>query len=312
VKILATTVFVLAACGVDPKPPPEVEPDPDPLLDIVPVAQPGSLDDLHEKIIARRCSGQPGLCHNGQFEPNLSTPSLTFEYIVNRPGLEKDDRFRVKPGDSAASLFIDKIRDRNGVASQMPLGAEPLEEADIKAIEKWIDDGALRRPGADPAPNLNNPPKRPEIAIFDAGGSNRLDGVGPLRVNAGTTITLRHTVNDFETSDDAIPFAAVVVNVVGSNPPMDVVLEPGSQSPQVGITTFDANPNAPQGKGDLLNFRRAWQITNPLSVVDQVSGAITTLDPRGKSFSVLAVYIDSPMMGIIAIDFSPIQIEVNP
>ena len=62
-----------------------------------------------------------------------STPAMTYAYLVERPGLEKDNLLRVKPGDPAASLLIDKLRDRNGVATQMPLGAEPLPEADIAA-----------------------------------------------------------------------------------------------------------------------------------------------------------------------------------
>src|SRR5678815_5558764 len=109
-----------------------------------------------ERIIAKRCSGQPGLCHNGQFEPNLSTPALAYAYLVNRPGLERTDRLRVSPGSSATSFLVDKLRNR-GVSTQMPLGAEPLAEADIAEIEAWIDGGALRAPGADPAPVLNNP-----------------------------------------------------------------------------------------------------------------------------------------------------------
>ena len=118
----------LVACGSDGSgdPPPDGVEDPDPLTSITTAAAPGSLDDLHERIIVRRCSGEPGLCHNGQFEPNLSTPALTFAYVVNRPGIEKADRLRVKPGDADASLFIDKIKGRNGVATQMPLGAAPL------------------------------------------------------------------------------------------------------------------------------------------------------------------------------------------
>ncbi|MCW5808054.1 MAG: hypothetical protein KIT31_37225 [Deltaproteobacteria bacterium] len=308
--MLAGVVLALAACdGKDVEPPPDAVADPDPLRDIQPTAAAGSLDQLHEKILARRCSGQPGLCHNGQFEPNLSTAALTYEYLVNRPGIEKGDRLRVKPGSAANSLFIDKIRNRGGVATQMPLGAEPLEEADIQALERWIDEGALRRPGADPAPNLNNPPKRPEIGFFTTGGA-RLDGAGPVRVNAGSTVVLRHTVSDFETPDSAIPFAAVVVQVVGQ--PKEVVLEPGSQSPQVGPTTFDGSPSAPQGKGDKLNFARPWPITNPLQVRDQDTGAITAMDPRGKSFQVLALYIDAPVMGIVALDVAAVQIEVNP
>ena len=40
--------------------------------------------------------------------------ALTYAYVVNRPGIEKSDRLRVKPGDSASSLFIDKIKGING------------------------------------------------------------------------------------------------------------------------------------------------------------------------------------------------------
>src|SRR5688500_17631195 len=179
-RALFIVYFLLAfvACGGGDGGDPAVDAgvDEDPLA--VPSAPPpGSLDDLHSKVIAKRCSGQPGLCHNGQFEPNLSTPGLTYSYLVNRPGIEKPSLLRVKPGNAAQSLFIDKIRNRN-VATQMPLGAEPLDEADIVALEKWINDGALRAPGAAPAPVLNNPPRRPQIGIFN--GTNRLDGTGPI------------------------------------------------------------------------------------------------------------------------------------
>ncbi|HEY5950217.1 MAG TPA: hypothetical protein VIV40_32200, partial [Kofleriaceae bacterium] len=145
----ALLCIALAGCGSDSRQEATVDAgaEDDPLL-VTTTAAPGSLDDLHERIIAKRCSGQPGLCHNGQFEPNLSTPALTYAYLVNRPGIEKADRLRVQPGNPGASLFIDKIRNRNGVATQMPLGAEPLEEAEIKELEAWITAGALRAPGA--------------------------------------------------------------------------------------------------------------------------------------------------------------------
>src|SRR6185295_7872480 len=103
-RAVATAALALAAgalaaaCGNDRAPPPgdAGTPDDDPLAvgDTPPA---GSLDDLHQRIIAKRCSGQPGLCHNGQFEPNLSTPALSYAYVVNRPGIEKATRLRVKP-----------------------------------------------------------------------------------------------------------------------------------------------------------------------------------------------------------------------
>lgn len=305
---LASIAFgvLVAACGSDEtaEPPVEEEEDPDPLASIVSTAEPGSLDDIHERIIAERCSGQPGLCHNGQFEPNLSTPALTYAYLVNRPGIEISDRLRVKPGDSGASLFIDKIRDRNGVATQMPLGAEPLEEAQIAEIEAWIDGGALRTPDADPAPVLNNPPRRPEIGIFQ--GTQRLDGTGPIEVNPGDTLILRHTVNDFETADNDIPFSAVILGLGGGN---NVVLTAAQNDPHVAPTVRD--DTGPQGKGDQLNRRFDWTIPATLDVRNDATGAITQRAAVGQTVTVLAVYIDGATPGIVGIDFSTSPIEIK-
>jgi len=299
-------IVLLAGCGGDPTTPSnDAAVDPDP-LDITSTAAPGSLDDLHERVIAKRCSGQPGLCHNGQFEPNLSTPGLMYAYVVNRPGIEKPDRLRVAPGGSAASLLVDKLRNRNGVATQMPLGAEPLVEDDIKAIEAWIDAGALRAPGADPAPNLNNPPKRPEIAIFNNSGT-RLDGTGPITVSNNATLVLRHSVQDFETPDSAIPFAAVILGIPDGR---NVVLNAAStDSAQIGQTTFDAS--GPQGKGDQLDFKLSWTITPTLSVVDPATKIRSNVAASGQTITVLVVYIDGSTPGIVALDTSTTTIQIQ-
>jgi hypothetical protein len=299
---------LLAACGTDHRQEDMVDAgvDPDPLT-VTTAPAPGSLDDLHERIIAKRCSGQPGLCHNGQFEPNLSTPALTYAYLVNRPAIEKDTKLRVKPGSPADSLFIDKLRNRNGVATQMPLGAEPLEESEIAELEAWIAAGALREPGAAPAPNLNNPPKRPQIGIFNAAGA-RLDGTGPVSVAAGTTLTLRHTVHDFETADSAIPFAAVILQVADGR---QVVLDPAAQDPHVGPTTYDAA--GPPAQGDIFDFKRAWTIPTTLSLRDPNTGAITSAPASGQTVTIICVYIDGlpNQGGIVALEIgmSPIQIQ---
>jgi hypothetical protein len=299
--------LALVACGNDTRsetgPDAAVEPDP---LQIDDVPAPGSLDDLHERIIAKRCSGQPGLCHNGQFEPNLSTPALTYAYLVNRPGIEKANRLRVKPGSAAESLLIDKIRNRNGVATQMPLGADPLEDSEIAELEAWIEAGALRAPGDAPAPNLNNPPKRPQIGIFNASGT-RLDGTGPVTVSAGTTLTIRHTVQDFETADASMPFAAVILQIADGR---NIVLDPAADDPHVGPTTYDVA--GPQAQGDIFDYKRAWTIPSTLSLRDD-NGAMTTAPASGKTVSVIAVYIDGlpNQGGIVALDVSatPIQIQ---
>lgn len=300
--------LVLVACGNDSRsdvgPDAAVEPDP---LQVDDVPAPGSLDDLHERIIAKRCSGQPGLCHNGQFEPNLSTPALTYAYLVNRPAIEKSDRLRVKPGSAADSLFIDKLRNRNGVATQMPLGAEPLDESEIAELEAWIDAGALRAPGADPAPDLNNPPKRPQIGIFNASGT-RLDGTGPVTVSAGTTLTLRHTVSDFETPDASIPFAAVILQIADGR---QIVLDAAADDPHVGPTTYD--PAGPPAQGDVFDFKRAWTIPTTLSLRDPNTAAITTAPASGQTVTILCVYVDGVpnQGGIVALEVgaTPIQIQ---
>ncbi|HTL34453.1 MAG TPA: hypothetical protein VL326_15100 [Kofleriaceae bacterium] len=304
----AVFMLALAACGTDHRTDDtdDVIAGDDP-LNVSMSPAPGSLDDLHERIIAQRCSGQPGLCHNGQFEPNLSTPAVTYAYLVNRPGIEKSDRLRVKPGSAASSLFIDKIRNRNGVATQMPLGAEPLEESEIKELEAWIDAGALREPGAAQAPALNNPPKRPQIGIFNASGT-RLDGTGPLTVAPNTTLTLRHTVSDFETPDASIPFAAFVLNTADGH---QVVLEPTASDPQTGPTTYDAA--GPMAQGDVFDYKRTWAIGTTIDIRDQTTGTITTVPASGQDINVIAVYVDKlpAQGGIVAFDFSATPIHIQ-
>ena len=296
----------LAACGSDERSEADVdaavEPDP---LQVTTTAAPGSLDDLHQRIIAPRCSGQPGLCHNGQFEPNLSTPGLTFAYLVNRPGIEKTDRLRVKPGDAAQSLFIDKIRHRNGVATQMPLGAEPMDEPAIPELEKWINDGALRAPGATAAPVLNNPPKRPQIGVFNASGT-RLDGAGPVNVSANTALTIRHTVHDFETPDATIPFAAIIMQIADGR---QIVLNATGNDPHVGQTTYDAA--GPMAQGDVFNYRRAWTIPTTLNLRHPDTGVLSTAPAAGQTVSIIAVYIDSPTQGIVAIEIGATMINIQ-
>ncbi len=300
-------LFAVAACGseidaggtgVDAG----GEPDPLAVSDEV---EPGTLDELHREIISQRCSGQPGLCHNGQFEPNLSTPAMFYEYVVRRPALEKPDRLRVVPGDPDASFLIDKLRDRE-VSTRMPLGAEPLAEEEIRLIEDWIRAGALRRPGSDPAPLLNNPPRVPEIAVYDAGG-NRLDTAGPFQVAAGSPLILRHSVSDFETADQDVAFGAFLLQTGDGR---RLVLSPGADDPGIGPSVHD--PDGPMGSGDLLDRAYPLTIGANVDLIDE-AGAIATVPSAGLSFTIIAVYLDElPPDGIAAFAISPATLEVNP
>ncbi len=308
--LMALLIFAASACGDDIEAGggdggEQVDADP---LDIPAAPDDGSLDTLHRTIIGQRCSGEPGLCHNGQFEPNLSTPALTYLYMVNRPSIENGDVLRVAPGDADASFLIDKLRDRNGVGSQMPLGADPLTEEEIQAIEAWIDGGALRSPDAEAAPVLNNPPVDPEIAVFDSLGT-RLDAAGPFAVSVGQQLTFRHSVEDFETEDEDVDFAFVALSTAVG----DLVLDPGNvDDPNLGSTAFD--PSGPQGVSDQLNYRFEFTVPAQVDVIDPDTGELVPDVPTtGMVITVAAAYIDtfSVGQGFAALSFEQALITVE-
>jgi hypothetical protein len=262
--------------------PVEMVEEDDPLLGLDPPA-PGSLDELHRDILVKSCAGTPGLCHAGQFEPNLSTPAIAYLSLVNRPSNERERGLRVKAGAPEESLLVDKLRGRD-VATQMPLGAEPLSEEDLQRVEAWIAAGALRAPGAEPAPILDNPPERPEVGVFE--GTARLDAGGPARVRVGDTVTLRMSARDFETDDGDIPFAAFVLAAPGNR---NMVLDPSADDPGVGPATYQAG--GPMGAGDTLDFRRDVTIPATVELVDE-AGAIEPVPAAGLLFSLIALYVD--------------------
>lgn len=283
----------IEAGGIDDGPVVDVDP-----LDVSFEPEPGSLDYLYQTIIEERCSGEPGLCHNGQFEPNLSTPGSTYAYLVNRPSLEKPDSLRVDPGSPETSLFVDKLRGRD-VATLMPLGADPLTEEEIQMFEDWIANGALRRPGAAPAPVLNNPPSVPEIAVYDDTGT-RLDENGPATVAIGTTLVLRHSVEDFETDDADIPFAAVILAAQSGG---NVVLRPGEpEDPHLGVTTHA--PDGPMGLVDTLDHSFTFTIPATLDIRFD-DGTFTQVPAAGQVLTPIALYIDDFPMGIVRFAISP-------
>ena len=305
----ALVLTCLSACQQEIDPGGETGPevnDDDPLA-IPTDLPPGSLDALHRDVILGSCAAQPGLCHHGQFEPNLSTAALLYENVVNRPGIEKDKQYRVRPGAPEDSLFMDKLRGVN-VASQMPLGADPLPEEQLAALEKWIAEGARRTPGAEPAPVLNNPPAEPEIGVFDEVG-NRLDAAGPFSAAVGTKLTFRHSAQDFETDDADIPFAAFLLQLADGRQ-VKVSDIPGGEN--TAVSTYEAS-GAPVGKGDALSFRSDWTVPDKVSVF-QGDGSLAELDAAGLSFTVLAAYLDSakPKEGMVTLTIEADLLKVTP
>jgi hypothetical protein len=313
--LLAAAAASLAATGcgqaIEAGGRPTVEKADDDPLNVTADVPAGSLDALHRDVITRSCAGQAGLCHNGQFEPNLSTPALAYENLVLRPGLEHKKQLRVAPGDPAASLIIDKLRNRD-VISRMPLGADPLPEEEIAAIEKWIVDGALRRPGAEPAPTLNNPPDEPLIGVFDAGGT-RLDALGPFTTPAGTSLTFRASVSDFETDDAKIPFAAFILQDTNLRQVLLNPAAPPQNGGNIGAAHFD-DVAAPEAKGEVLNWRWDYALPDLVDVVNDDGTVSQDVPTAGLTFTVTAVYIDGPIEsgGMLTFAFAQNLFQVKP
>lgn len=304
---LWATAIVAAACfagcqeetieaGGDPQDDMEQADDP---LAVEDEVAPGSFDDLYRRIIVTSCSGQAGACHNGQFEPNLSTPEIAWVNLVQRPSLEKPDRYRVDPANPSSSLLIDKLRDR-GVITVMPLGASHLQEADIAAFEQWIVDGARRTPDSELPERFDNPPEEPLLSVFDAAGQ-RLDAAGSAAVEPGMEIALRMTTHDFETSDEDMAYAFFILQTIEGDV---VVLDPEASSAEnyVGYANFDGA--GPTIGTEAFNWEYRWTIPDEVTMY-RATGEVESVSSRGLSFLLVGGYGDTgPAGGAMALSFT--------
>jgi hypothetical protein len=284
---LALCAAALGACSAPIDPGGDArdeEEDLDPLTSIPDEVTPGSLDDLYRKVIQPSCAGQAGLCHSGQFEPNLSTPALAYANLVERPGIEKRDQLRVVPGDPAKSLLVDKLRDRD-VISVMPLGAKPLSEEDIQAVEAWIVDGAKRFPDASPPERIDQPPEEPVLGIFDE-ADVRLDVGGSVAVQPGDRVVFRMTTHDFETPDEEVPLAAFMLETQDGG--FVLIGEPGD--PSSGYASLDTS--APPALGEeSFNWSFTWEVPETADVYLFETGLIENRPLSGESFILLGYYM---------------------
>ena len=83
-------------------------------------------------ILTKNCVG----CH-GATNPKGGINLSTYDGVIKGG----TDGAIVTAGDPLKSKLVDALRARNG-AMQMPKGAAPLAETDIKQIEDWITAGA--------------------------------------------------------------------------------------------------------------------------------------------------------------------------
>ncbi|RMF61073.1 MAG: hypothetical protein D6746_06025 [Bacteroidetes bacterium] len=84
-------------------------------------------------------------CHTGTFPPqglNLSA-GQAYGNLVGVPSQEDPSLNRVEPGDPDRSYLYLKITGAPGIrGGRMPLGRDPLPQAQIDLIRAWIEAGA--------------------------------------------------------------------------------------------------------------------------------------------------------------------------
>jgi hypothetical protein len=98
-------------------------------------------------------------CHNAQFRAgdlNLSA-GASYDQLVGQtsdnPTARAQGLLRVEPFSPETSFLVIKLRAPGpGEGSLMPRDAGPLSEAQIRQIEDWIRNGALRDEAPSPTP----------------------------------------------------------------------------------------------------------------------------------------------------------------
>ena len=93
-----------------------------------------------QPIFTSRCTG----CHNPSTAPQslILDAENSYELLVNVASKEVPSLKRVKPGDPDNSYLVQKIEGTAAEGGQMPLGREPLTDAQIALIRRWISEGA--------------------------------------------------------------------------------------------------------------------------------------------------------------------------
>jgi hypothetical protein len=87
-------------------------------------------------------------CHDGNFEPNFTTPQsayyTTVMHDILKNSWDEEFKYRIVPYDTAKSLLLERITnccflDEN---DRMPVLMTPLSKGQIDSIEYWIMVGA--------------------------------------------------------------------------------------------------------------------------------------------------------------------------
>ena len=131
-------LLVLAACA-----PPEVGP----AIDAGPPGAETTFTSISQRIFTPRCA--TSYCHAGNpppFAPMSLEAGQAYASLVGAFSKEAPSLQRVAPGRPDQSYLMYKLHGTAGnvagLATRMPLGKEPLTEAELADIEAWIVGGA--------------------------------------------------------------------------------------------------------------------------------------------------------------------------
>lgn len=93
-----------------------------------------------QPIFDGRCIG----CHNASLAPQslILDADNSYSLLVNVASKEVPSLKRVKPGDPDNSYLVQKIEGTAAVGERMPLNRDPLTDAQIALIRRWISEGA--------------------------------------------------------------------------------------------------------------------------------------------------------------------------
>ena len=95
-------------------------------------------------ILQQGCGGGMSGCHITGMASGLAMPdeAAALASLVNVASPKCEGALRVVPGDADASLLVMVLEGTSTCIKPMPLGRDPLTEADLDAIRAWIDSGA--------------------------------------------------------------------------------------------------------------------------------------------------------------------------
>ncbi|MGL6160333.1 hypothetical protein [Microbulbifer sp.] len=225
------------------EPPSEEPPDEEP-----PAEEPAdgvTLAELQTDIFSPICAQ----CHVGSGAPQglrLDSEENSYNFLVDQPSNEDSSLLRVDPGNPDNSYLVHKIEGRSSiVGSRMPLGQDPLSDADIQRIRDWVANGAPRTGTGDASTTVT-------ASAFESGETKAVFGMhfsralDPATLNKNAVL-LQFIFEDFTQVANTDDYD---LHLVAGQ---DLILEMNTE-PYASAKAIDIRFNSPL-TGTVLDFR---------------------------------------------------------